>query len=69
MKTSAGLAQLTTDAIVMMDKLIDAFGKRRLSKPLWHKLRHVESLWRRLGAIFLEQNEEHGEREHHRVHL
>ena len=31
-------------------------------KPLWHKLRHVEALWRWLGAIFFEQNEEHGRR-------
>ena len=69
MKTHAKLLQLTADGIVMMNKLIDAFGKRRLSKPLWHKLRHVAHLWRRLGAIFLEQNEEHGERYHHEAHL
>ena len=52
----------------MMRKLKRAFGRKRLAKPLWHKLRHVEALWRWLGAIFLEQNEEHGEREHGRAH-
>ena len=38
------------------------------AKPLWHKYRHVEALWRYLGAVFLEQNEEHGERELRRCH-
>ena len=38
-------------------------------KPLWHKLRHVESLCRRLGSVFIEQNEEHGERENRQLHV
>ena len=38
------------------------------AKPLWHKLRHVADNWRWLGAIFFEQNEEHGEREHAQAH-
>ena len=66
--TSAELKQMTTDGKLMMRKLRHAFTTKRLAKPLWHKLRHVEMLWRRLGALFLEQNEEHGERGHRRAH-
>ena len=36
-------------------------------KPLWHKLCHVEKLWRWLGPPMI-HNEEHPEREHARAH-
>ena len=66
--TGAELTAMTIEGEEMMAAIKAAFGALRPSKPLWHKLRHVEALWRRLGAVFLEQDEQHGERLHGLVH-
>ena len=66
--TNADLAWLDPKGKEAMQELEAAFGASWFDKPLWHKYRHVAELVRRLGAIFLEQNEEHGEREQGRAH-